>query len=130
MLTLLRRETVNPTHIYWIGEMCRMDFFQTRIVDVLNKAAKGEFQLWSLKGSKGVIVTEILIHPHVKEFFVFGMAGKGIFRKGEEVIAELKSIAKDYHCGIIGGSSQIEKYNTVYAKLGMKPISQRFYMEV
>ena len=101
--------SLRDEHIFWLAKMCQSSYFGESAKGVLERARRGECQVWGFNGDKGVVLTEFLQHPGGKELFVCGFAGNGVIAKLRTIQKELAEVANAlYRVGFRKSASQNE----------------------
>jgi hypothetical protein len=78
----------------------------------------------------GLILIETAEWERGRELFIYGMSGRDILRRSEEVIRDLKAIADYKSCKMIGGHGLPKAWARWCPKHGFNPISTHYVMEL
>lgn len=130
VLQRLSLENITNKHVFWLVEMVKISYFGETAVSIIQRAAKGECQLWGFEKDKGVIVTEILQHPSGKEVFICGFAGDRVLAKVRTIKDDLMEFTKEMNARWLGGEANNERAGKLFEKIKEKKISSRYIMEV
>jgi hypothetical protein len=79
---------------------------------------------------KGLVLLETVEWGRGRELRVYGIAGQDILKNGEAIVRDLKRIAEHKGCTMIGGEGIPRGWLKAAPRLGFKPVSTHFVMEL
>jgi hypothetical protein len=82
------------------------------------------------RAGEGLVLLQTVSEGEARELIVYGLIGRGILAKADEVCADLKAIAREFECGSIGGNVTRPGLKRLYDKLGAKPVSVYYQLEL
>lgn len=105
------------------------DLYDARYI--YDQAKMGAFQIWALSNGEieGIVVTQILVYPKTKVFFIHAAAGKGFMKYFEECTALFDWLARDSGCEFIqtllrpGLARKMKKYGMVEGTILRRRVS-------
>ena len=82
------------------------------------------------RAGQGLVLLQTVSEGEARELVVYGLLGRGILAKADKVCADLKAIAREFECGSIGGNVSRPGLKRLYDKLGAKPVSVYYQLEL
>lgn len=133
-LSILRPVSWNSVQRWHLAELLKLEkaaWDGTRAEDWLTDFRQGMSQMWDADqdGSRGLLLTRVETATK-RELVVDGLAGVGMIRRKWDVLADLKKIAKQYNCQVIGGHALPKGLRRLYASMGLKDVSVHYVTEL
>ena len=116
-----------------MGELLKLEraaWDGTKAEDWLTDFRQRLSQMWEVDkdGARGLILTRIETQT-LRELVVDGLAGKGMIRVKDRILADLKTIARQYSCQCVGGHAIPKGLRRLYASMGLRDVSVHYVME-
>lgn len=127
-LKVLRKEwpsQVNLAHVdelvaaMWDGTT-RRDIQELLVVGALEGFTSGEC----------LVLIETQDWPAGRELLIYGMAGRGILTQADDVVHDLKALARYKACKWIGAHGIPLGWSRIGPRLGFAPVSTHYMMEL
>lgn len=92
---------------------------------------KGEVLVWEVEGTDhAVVLTSVEAGPADPILWLDGLAGDGIMARGHAIVADLRTIAREYGCPRIRASSLRGAWDAAVQTLGFHQIATVYSMNV
>lgn len=112
-----------------------------RLLEVMWDAPKiGQFMTWIQNGdlkvyetpNASLIIIELVDWSKGRELSIYGMVGRDIIdpRFADEIVNDLKKLAFYFGCSMIGGVGVPTAWRRAAPRLGFKPVSTHYVMEL
>lgn len=79
---------------------------------------------------KCLVLIETVDWPAGRELLIYGMAGRGILQQADDVVADLKALAKQKGCTMIGAHGIPYGWSRIGPRLGFRPVATHYVMEL
>lgn len=90
----------------------------------------GDLWLWEVRGERALVLTEINEHEGLHELYIYGIVGSGMIRHAAEIRDDLRTIAREYGCSVIGGNVMHRGLERLYQSWGSERRSAYYTLEV
>lgn len=125
-------DKVDEQDILCLQKAVKECYYGYTVEHILEQVFDCQMQLWrgEHKGSRFVIVTQILNHPGGKEFQVWSLGGKGYIKAIPTALPVLLAFARQYNCTWLTGYEAHSGFKRIYSMLNPKIIFRKWIMEI
>lgn len=95
-----------------------------RMIELINRS-----RLEAYSTGEGLILIETVDWMRGRELSLYGIVGRGILKRGEAIMEDLKAIAHHKCCSMIGGTGIPAGWKRYAPRLGFEPVSTHYVME-
>lgn len=123
--------TIQRWHLAELVKLEKAAWDGTRAEDWLTDFHQGLSQMWEVdgEGARGLLLTRVEVATK-RELVVDGLAGSGMIRVKELVFKDLKAIARQYNCQVLGGHAIPKGLRRLYQSMGLRDVSVHYVTEV
>lgn len=114
-----------------IVKICKMHPLGIKPEAVIQQIAANRMSVWRLKDEDTNVrlLLEIVVNPEGNELRIFGVFGRGLFKRINDAMEFCKLFANKYFCQAITGDVYSKGLAKLYESLGAKPIFTRYMLE-
>lgn len=119
---------VKPRHLDLLAKLCKRPDAPA-LFDLLYDRDRNLLQFWDT--GEAVVLTQITTAPAGPSLLVYGVTGRAIIKNMAEVVADLRTIAREYGCRSVSGRPTRSGWNRAGLEaLGFRPENDLMVLEI